>query len=316
MQNCYAVGIDVGATTTKIGLVQAPDRLLDHQTIPSQLSGNDPTPFLTAAGQVIERFVASYPVAGIGVSLCSLINVEHTGALLSVNAPALNHFDMKASLTDRFGCPVLVGNDVAAYALAEYHFGAGQGVKRLLCLALGTGLAIACILHGRVLETWGGVPADAGRIILQPEAEVTCNGGVRGSAEALCGTAQIERLGRIGYQRKDITAREVILAAQQGADPAAAKIMAEVGRSVGHLLAILSPVFFPQRIVITGGTAEAGEALFQAIRERYAGLIGPYMVSLAGLETGTARPVEIVKGQLGPDAAILGSAVSFFEGKE
>ncbi|RPJ52302.1 MAG: ROK family protein, partial [Chloroflexi bacterium] len=134
----YAIGIDVGATTTKIGLISAvsgaPSTLLDHQSIPSQLGGTDPAHFLAAVGRVIEDYLAAHPVAGIGVSLCSLINAEHSGALLSVNAPALNNLDIKRTLTERYGCPVLVGNDVAAHALGEYHFGAGQGVQRLLCL--------------------------------------------------------------------------------------------------------------------------------------------------------------------------------------
>ncbi len=311
MQNRYAIGIDVGASSTKIGLVQAPGVLLEHQVMPSQLGGADPAAFLTAAGQVVAGYTARQAVEGIGISLCSLVNAAHSGALLSVNAPALNNFDIQRAFVERFGCPVRVGNDVAAYALAEYHFGAGRGAQRMLCLALGTGLAIAVILGGQVLETWGGVPADAGRIILRLDAEEVCKGGVRGSAEALCGTAQIERLGRARLGRGAVSAREVILAAKAG-DPAGVAVMAEVGGSVGHLLAILSPIFFPQRVVITGGTAEAGEAFFEAIRARYAGLIGSFMSELAQLETGTAQPVEILKGQLGPEAAILGSAAAFF----
>jgi predicted NBD/HSP70 family sugar kinase len=108
----------------------------------------------------------------------------------------------------------------------------------------------------------------------------------------------------------------VISAAREDSDPRASAVMAEIGRSVGHLLAILSPIFFPQRIVITGGTAEAGEAFFQAIRDRYHKLIGPFMTSLAELATGTPRQVEIVKGRLGPDAAILGAVAGFFPSEE
>jgi predicted NBD/HSP70 family sugar kinase len=173
---------------------------------------------------------------------------------------------------------------------------------------LGTGLAIAVIVNGQAIETWGGVPADAGRIILEPGAEVMCNAGVHGSAEALCGTAHIERLARQHYNRAGITAHEVIAAAREGTDPLAHQIMTDVGCHVGHLLAILSPIFFPQRILITGGTAEAGDPLFTAIRERYQALIGGYMAELAHLEKGVRLPVEILKGSLGSEAAIIGAA--------
>ena len=199
-------------------------------------------------------------------------------------------------------------NDVNAYALAEYTLGAGQGAQRLLCLALGTGVAIACLHHGRMIETWAGVPADAARIILDPSSEVTCNGNVRGSAEALCGTANIARLAKLRYGIDTLTPREVISAARNG-DPLAAQVMAEIGGHVGHLLALLSPVFFPQRILLTGGTAEAGEPLLRAVRERYAGMIGDYMANLALMETGVATPVEIHKGALGPEAAVIGAVL-------
>ena len=67
-------------------------------------------------------------------------------------------------------------------------------------------------------------------------------------------------------------------------------------------------MFFPQRIVITGGTAEAGEALLTSLRGRFHELIGEYMQELNYLETGERRPVEILKGELGPEAAMIGCA--------
>ena len=309
-----AVGIDVGATNTKIGLVNASGRILDYQVIPSRLKTGDSASFLKETGSVIAAYKKAYPLKGIGVALCSLINQAHSGAFLAVNAPALNDLDIQAAFESRFSCPVKVVNDVYAYALAEVHFGASNGVERLLCLALGTGLAIAVIVNGQAIETWGGVPGDAGRLILEPGAQVMCNGGVYGSAEALCGTANIERLARQRYNRAGITAHEVIAAAREGTDPLAHQIMAEVGFHVGHLLAILSPIFFPQRILITGGTAEAGDPLFTAIRERYQALIGGYMAELAHLEKGVRLPVEILKGSLGSEAAIIGAAWGILKG--
>jgi glucokinase len=305
-----AIGIDIGATNTKIGLVcrGASTRIIDHEQLPTDLRNDNPAPFLSALSEIIERIIGQEPIQRIGISLCSLINADHSGAFLSVNAPALNHLNIKAVFEERFGCPVQVMNDVNAYSLAEYTLGAGRGAQRLLCLALGTGLAIACINQGRLIETWAGVPADAARIILDPAAEVMCNGGVRGSAEALCGTANITRLAKMRYGKDAFTPREVITASRAG-DPLAGQVMAEIGGHVGHLLALLSPIFFPQRILLTGGTSEAGEPLLRAVRERYAALIGDYMANLALTETGAAMRVEICKGALGPEAAVIGAVL-------
>lgn len=308
MTKNLAIGIDIGATFTKIGLVDSSSRMLEGTTIPSQLAGADPAPFLAAVSAVVEPYISRHEIKGIGVGLCSLVNDEHTGALWAVNAPALNHLNIQEAFETRFGCAVQVLNDVVAYTLAEVAFGAGQGVKRLMCLALGTGLSVTAVINGRVMETWGGISAEAARMILEPDSEVRCKAGIQGTAEALIGTAHIERLARARMAREEITAREVIAACKDGSDPIACQVMAEIGGHVGHLLALLSPVFFPQRILITGGTAEAGEPLFRAIRERYDHLIGAYMTSLSSLESGTARPVEIVKAGLGPEAAVIGCA--------
>jgi glucokinase len=313
MPEVFAIGIDIGATNTKIGLVNAEGQLFDPQTLRSALRTPDPGPYLAAVSAAVDRLRAGRPLKGIGIALCSLINAERSGAFLAVNAPALNDLNIRQVFADRFGCPVQVINDVNAYALAEAAYGAGRGARRLLCLALGTGLAISAMIDGRLIETWGGVPADAARIVLEPGADVTCNGGVRGSAEALCGTAAIERLAQREVPLAGWSARAVIDAAREGREPAAGRIMAEIGGHVGHLLAILSPIFFPQRILVTGGTAEAGEPLFAAIRARFTALIGSYMANLASLETGVASPVEICKGALGPEAAIIGTTCAFFE---
>jgi glucokinase len=311
MDNNLAIGIDVGATNTKIGLVESSGKILEHRIIPSELHSQDPALFLNASGAIVSQFLSQRVVKGIGISLCSIINEAKTGVLLSVNAPALAGLNVRQAFEDRFGLPVQVSNDVGAFALAESHYGAGKGMRRVLCLGLGTGLAIAAVIDGCILETWGGISADAARMVLEPNADVHCKAGVRGSAEALCGVANIERLARQAYRREDVSAREVIEASRAG-DVLAGQVMAQIGGYAGHLLALLSPIFFPQRILITGGTAEAGDPLFAAVRRRYETLIGDYMTNLAQLDTGKKHPVEILKAALGPEAAVIGAVQGFF----
>ena len=308
MNDNLAIGIDIGASYTKIGLVNPAGEILEHATIPSELQSADPGPFLEASGAVVTRLLSQRSVKGIGISLCSILNEAHTGVLLSVNAPALAGLNIRQAFAGRFNLPVQVCNDVAAFALAETRFGAGQGARRVLCLGLGTGLAIAAVIDGRVFETWGGISADAGRIILAPDSDLRCKAGVRGSAEALCGVAHIERLARGAYGREDVSAREVIAGSRAG-DERAGQVMAQIGLHVGHLLALLSPIYFPRRILITGGTAEAGAPLFEAARRRYNALIGDFMTTLAELESGEARPVEIEKAALGTEAAVIGAVL-------
>src|SRR5690348_7178350 len=95
MEEAYAIGIDVGGTNTKIGLASATAMLVQHETIPSNLQGADASPFLAAVYQRVERYIRACPMRGIGIALCSLVNADHSGAFLSVNAPALNHLNIR-----------------------------------------------------------------------------------------------------------------------------------------------------------------------------------------------------------------------------
>lgn len=317
MTDCSYIGIDVGATATKVSLVNPIGQILDYQTIPSNLKTPSPDLFLEDVSAITAEFIQNSAVIGIGIALCSLVNEDHNGAFLSVNAPALNNLNIKSAFESRFCLPVRVINDVNAFALAEYHLGAGRNTQRMLCLALGTGLAVSALVKGQVIEIWGGVAADAARIILDLESTRICQGGVRGSAESLCGTAYIEDRAQELYGREDISAHQVISAARAGRDPVASQIMTEVGRHAGHLLALLSPVFFPQRIVITGGTAQAGESLFSAMRDRFHTLIGAYFEELTLLETGVeGQGIQIVKGLLGPDAATIGAVLNILKHRQ
>jgi glucokinase len=314
MTDAFYIGIDVGATYTKVSLVTPVGQIQAYQTILSNLKTPSPDSFLVDISTVVARFIQKQSVDGIGIALCSLVNADHSGAFLSVNAPALNNLNIKSAFEKRFGIPVRVINDVNAFALAEYHLGAGRNTHRMLCLALGTGLAVSALINGQVIELWGGVAADAARIILDPASTRSCQAGVFGSAEALLGTAYIEERAHELYGREDVIAHQVIAAAREGQDPIACQIMNEVGQHAGHLLALLSPVFFPERIIITGGTAQAGDSLFSAVRQRYQILIGAYFSRLIFLETGLSdQKVEIVKGLLGPDAATIGAVLNMLD---
>ncbi len=204
-----------------------------------------PQPFLEQAYAIVAGYLGEQAVSGIGIALCSLVNEAHTGSFLSVNAPALDGLDIQAAFAQRFGLPVRVINDVAAHALAEYHFGAGGGVRRLLVLALGTGLCIAMLYDGRFVENWGGVTADAARVILDPASPYTCQAGVRGSAEALLGTATIEAEAAAQSGIPGRSAHEIIASARRGDDPVASRVLAGVGAHAGHLLALAQPGLLP-----------------------------------------------------------------------
>jgi glucokinase len=307
------LGIDIGGTHTKVGMVDTVGALLAFERMPTDAGGSDPQPFLRRLEALIARVRGSLAdqVSGVGVSMHGMLNTAGTGASICHNTPALRGFDLRAHLQQRYGVPVMLHNDLTAHALAEYHFGVGQGARRFLCLALGTGLGAGVIIEGEPLRFLGGRAGDTGRLILDPQGSPDVY-GARGSAEDVCGVAGIERLARSVYGF-DVPAHQVISAARLGDDRLAEQVMTQVGRSVGHLLASLCMIFLPEKVALTGGTTEAGAVLLAAVRAEFERLVGEYHRTLAAAMPAEYAGVEIVIGASKGETGVIGAVAGFLK---
>lgn len=309
-----ALGIDIGGTDIKMGLVDEAGKVTALCRFPTEARGSDPQPVLdrivTHAGQVMAQ--AGLPLIGIGVSTHGFIDDARRGPIVCQNTPALTGVDLKGLLENHFHLPTIVNNDLTAHMLAEYTYGSGRGVRRFLCMALGTGLGAGVMLNGQPVRLIGGKPGDTGRIIIEPDAEETCVYGVRGSAEALIGTPNIERLAQRAYGRA-VPAHDVIAAARDGSDATAIAIMTQIGAYLGETLASLCSLFLPDRVALTGGTAEAGPVLLRACRQRFDELVGEFHDLIARTAGDYYGGVEIVLGTMRGETGVIGATVELFQ---
>lgn len=308
-----SIGIDIGGTHTKIGIVDEAGNILEYQKIRSELEEGMLVTFLAdIKDQVNGLFRKHDNVRGIGISLLGPINEEQSGSVFPVNAPILHGVNLKAAFESVYRLPVLITNDLTAHALAEHYFGVGKDIDRFMTLAVGTGLGAGVIINGQPVRIWGGTAGDTGRIILQPNADEICGGKVHGSAEALCGTAGIEKLALLRYGKR-MPCHEIIKAAREGRDPIASEIMQEIGGHLGHLLAIIAVIFFPFKIALTGGTIEAGPVLIDSCRTQFKKMVGDYFELMTNASNGYFKNIEICKGSLGAEAAMIGAAARLFK---
>jgi glucokinase len=215
--------------------------------------------------------------------------------------------DLCGVLSQQFNRQIILNNDAVAHTMAEYQYGTGGGVRRFMCLAIGTGVGGGVIVDGQPLRYVDGTPGDLGRVIVQPDGPPDAY-KVRGSVESMCGVNGIQRLARERYGR-DVPAHEVIAAAREGNDQTAVEIMQTVGAYLGDALAFLSPIFQPDRIALTGGTTEAGVVLLDACRMRFNTLMSSYHSTLAQLASDYYREVEIVLGKMRGETGIVGAVV-------
>ncbi len=304
-----ALGIDIGGTNTKVGLVDGSGNIFNFHSFPTQAKGSDPQPFLdkltVTADDILES--CTEDVTGIGVCFHGYIDDEQRGPLICENTPAIRGFDLKSWLGEKYTIPVIVSNDLVSHAMAEYFFGSGRGTRRFMTLAVGTGIGAGMVINGQPLRFLGGASGDTGRIILEPGGP-ECVYHVSGSAEALCGTANIERLAEKYYGKK-VSAYEVIKAAYEGSDSKAVEIIEQIGEYLGWTLASLCTIFLPEKVALTGGTSQAGHVLLNSCRVRFEELLAEYLLIFRETSGGIYGGVEIVLSEYRGESGIVGAVI-------
>ncbi|HEY7363695.1 MAG TPA: ROK family protein [Methylomirabilota bacterium] len=267
------VGVDVGGTTTAAGAVTGEGEVLIDEQAPTH--GGGPR----TAGQTIVELVQSVldraatrglRVNGIGVGVPGV--VDAASGLIGEEAahvPDLQGQPLAARLSERFGLPAFVDNDVNALALAEYAFGQGRGARSLVVLAPGTGFGTGIILDGRLVRGAQGFGGEFGHAPVKFDGRPCWCGGrgclaVYASGRGIAEAAQEQASGARGSQllrlaggdRGAITAPVVFQAASAG-DPLAMAVVEEACRALGAVIAVIVNGLNPEVVVITGGVAAA-----------------------------------------------------------
>ena len=258
-----AGAIDIGGTSTKIGIVAEDGSIVARDRVPTSLGG-EPRGVVEAIGAallpMLEDANAS-DIVGIGVSVAGFLTPDHSAMVHNANLPALRDFPLRRALEERLSIECRLEVDSNASTIAEFQHGAGRGSRRLLGVTAGTGLGGGVIIDGRLLRFTGECAGDIGHIIVAPDGRL-CTCGARGCLEAMVNTAAVSERGA------GRSVREIVSSARSG-DELARKALAETGWWLGLGLASLSPIFSPDRIVVGGGIASAGRFLLEATVESY-----------------------------------------------
>lgn len=308
MSDPLTIGVDVGGTKTAALRVSGDGEILDRSTLPTE--ADDPAASLAAVGDAIEN-VMDGSVTAIGVGAAGLVDARSGTIVFSPNF-AWRHVPIGARLSERFGLPVTVDNDATAGAWAEAGLGASRGADESLFVAVGTGIGGGIVTGGRLLRGAHGFAGEIGHVIVEPGGPA-CGCGNRGCWEQVASGQALERDGVLaiaedpgsafaelaGGDAAKVTGELVAAAARDG-DPAATRIVREVGRRLGEGIAGLVNVLDPALVVVGGGVAEIGDQVLDPLREAYH----------ASVEGRRDRPdVPIVPAALGNDASAIGAAM-------
>ena len=282
-----ALGLDLGGTNIKLALLENGE-LIERADAPTLSEVGGPAAVLE---RIVELGRSVGPVESIGVALPGLFDEHGVTSLLPNVHGEWNGQPVRAPLAESFGREVRLINDGHAFALAESRLGAGRGAANVMCIVCGTGIGGGLVLGGSLHL---GPAERAGEFghhtVVEGGAECEC--GNRGCLELYAGARAIARAA---------SARsfdEALASAQEG-DPDAMHALGRAGELIGLAIANVLIFLCPDRVVVGGGVAAAGELL-----------LGPMRSSIADhARVAPLDRIQIVEAELGPLAGAIGAAL-------
>ncbi|WP_406158475.1 ROK family protein [Streptomyces canus] len=266
----HVIALDVGGTGMKAALVGAGGELL-HQA--RRATGRDRGPDAVVDG--ILAFAAELRAYGIehlgapalagGVAVPGIVDEERGIAAYSANL-GWRDLPLRTLLTDRLGgVPVALGHDVRTGGLAEGRIGAGKGADRFLFVPLGTGIAGAIGIAGRVESGAHGFAGEIGHIVVRPGG-TPCPCGQRGCLERYASAAAVSEAWASVTGNPEADAADCAKAVEAD-DPKAREVWQHAVDALADGLLTALTLLDPRTLIIGGGLAEAGDTLFTPLRE-------------------------------------------------
>jgi len=308
------LGVDTGGTGVKYVVTDRAGSVLSSGEVPTDPASI--TVSMERLGTAVAGVLGGEPgfprLAGLGMACAGIVNPQ-TGRLgRSPNLPGWQDTDLAGDIKSVFrGIPVALANDVNGALYGEFRHGAGRDCLNLVMIALGTGVGGGVIIDGKLVTGTHCGAGEIGHMVLDP-AGPTCTCGGRGCLEAWAGSMGLLRLAREAAEKGHADEALAGLVTRRGAalntldlaqladqgNAAAVEIFRLAGRRLGQAVGNIVNLLDPDRIIIGGGVAQAGNLILEPCRKIVPGLV------LAA----EARNVPIVTAELGPKAAAVGAA--------
>ncbi|MCX7626527.1 MAG: ROK family glucokinase [Candidatus Sumerlaeaceae bacterium] len=307
------LGIDLGGTDIKFGLVDKSGRLIHKTKYPTHAHlGFEGV--MQRVAEFAREVIASHDVAGIGMGVPGPMSSALGIVYEAPNLPGWENVPVRDHLQTLIGLPVVLHNDANAAAYGEFWAGAGRGCSNMVLFSLGTGVGGGLILNGELYSGPDDTAGELGHIPIDYNGP-PCNCGSRGCVEAYASATAIRRIVREALakgvetsiripkgEEETFGARLVYEAALAG-DAFAKQVLYDVGKALGIAAAAIINILNPERIIYAGAMIGAGEFIFAPLREyaRTRSFRRP------------AQRAQILIAELGADAGIIGAAGLAFQ---
>lgn len=305
------IGLDIGGTSTKAGLLSQNGEIMHKWKIPTDKKDNGShivDDVWDSITKTLNALQIENKILGIGAGAPGFVNKE-TGLVYEAVNIGWKNFNLGSELNRVSHLPVFVENDANLAALGENKKGSGDSVKDLIAITLGTGVGSGIIANGELLSGMNGTAAEIGHIIAVPNG-YPCNCGRKGCLDTIASatgivhqamdyiTENLDSSLAEHYRKHGILdAKDVFLLAMDG-DVASEHIVDYTTDILGFMTAGAATIINPSIIIIGGGLSNAGEPLLQKITKYFRKYALPRI----------SDNCEIRLAQLGNDAGIIGAS--------
>ncbi|MBB6454269.1 glucokinase [Salirhabdus euzebyi] len=313
MKKKYYIGCDIGGTSVKLAIIKEDGVIFDKWEIPTNSMNNGESIPKDISNSIKEKMknhaISIEEINGIGAGAPGYVDVPNGIVIEAVNI-GWKDYHLKKELEELLHVPVFVLNDANLAALGENWLGAGQGSDNLIAVTLGTGVGGGIVVNGEVINGSNGTGGEIGHIIVTPNEGYLCNCGRKGCIETYASATGFVKQGLEAIENGlettlsetlqlsgKLTSKDIFEHAKNG-DNVSKQIIEKNADLLGLMLANLAVTTDPDKIIIGGGVAKAGNQLLTPLKAAFSKFV------LGKIN----ETCEIFIAQLGNDAGVVGGA--------
>jgi glucokinase len=303
----WVVGVDLGGTTIKLGLIDPQNKILERKKIPTNPE-EGPESAIEHIAEVVNEYRNFVPdkenIAALGICCPGPLDHEVGMLINPTNLPKFYNVPLRQMLFDRLNMPVSMEHDAKSAALGEFYYGAGRNQKSMVYVVVGTGVGAAIIMDGQLVRGVKNFAGEIGHATVDRNGEL-CSCGSKGCLETYTSGPWLARRYQRLLDQERLTSRptteipitgETVINLARADNPLAKKIMMEAGEAVGIAVATMAMILDVELYVFGGGVSKSGDLLLQ-----------PARLTVPKYSFRTVGPhVRLMTSELGEDAPLLG----------
>lgn len=308
-----AIGIDLGGTSIKAGLVADDGSILRSFQRPTEAKKGRDAIAMNLKDAIVQVVHAARDAgiapSGLGIASAGVVTAEEgTVFAATENLPGWTGFPLREFAEGISDLPVFVINDAQAAALAELKFGAGRALQNFVAITLGTGVGGGIVSSGKLLEGQHGYAGTIGHQVIHTGGWL-CNCGRRGCLEAYVSTTSLVKIFRELGGTADSAQDDAAFAYQVGrlavaGDALARKAYGILGKNLAEGIANIFNLLDPQAVFLSGGLVEDQSDFIREVEQEVMDL----------LHCGVKRRPVVKAGTSGHLAGVQGAGALVFGG--